>query len=174
MLTTDDADLAAHCRRLRDHAMPPERRYWHDEIGFNYRMTDLQAAVGIAQMEQIDAFIHRKREIAQLYMSLLADVPGITLPVERPGTTNVYWMFSILVGDDYPLTRDDLVVALRQQGIDSRPFFHPLHTLPPFHGSPSHPVALRLSRQGINLPSSPRLTDDQVAYICATLRRLAA
>ena len=174
MLTTDDADLAARCRQLRDHAMPPARRYWHDEVGFNYRMTNLQAAVGVAQMEQIDAVIRRKREIAELYLSQLADVPGITLPVERPGTTNVYWMVSVLIGDGYPLTRDELIVALRQQGIDSRPFFHPLDTLPPFHAADPCPVALRLSRQGINLPSSPRLTDDQVAYICATLRRLAA
>ena len=174
MLTTDDADLAARCRQLRDHAMPPARRYWHDEVGFNYRMTNLQAAVGVAQMEQIDAVIRRKREIAELYLSQLADVPGITLPVERPGTTNVYWMVSVLIGDGYPLTRDELIVALRQQGIDSRPFFHPLDTLPPFFAADPCPVALRLSRQGINLPSSPRLTDDQVAYICATLRRLAA
>ncbi len=174
MLTTDDADLAARCRQLRDHAMPPARRYWHDEVGFNYRMTNLQAAVGVAQMEQIDAVIRRKREIAELYLSQLADVPGITLPVERPGTTNVYWMVSVLIGDCYPLTRDELIVALRQQGIDSRPFFHPLDTLPPFFAADPCPVALRLSRQGINLPSSPRLTDDQVAYICATLRRLAA
>ena len=153
--------------------MPPERPYWHDELGFNYRMTNLQAAVGVAQMETIDAKIARKREIAQLYTSLLTGMPSVTLPVERPGTTNVYWMYSILVDEHFPLTRDDLIVALRQAGIDSRPFFHPLDTLPPYHSSDPCPVAVRLSRQGLNLPSSPRLRDEQIEFICATLRRLA-
>jgi perosamine synthetase len=173
MLTTDDAQLAARCRMLRDHAMPPERRYWHDEIGFNYRLTNLQAAVGVAQMESIDAKIARKRAIAGLYTAHLAGIPHITLPVERPGTTNVYWMYSILIGDGFPLTRDDLIVALRRAGIDSRPFFHPLDTLPPYRSDNPCPVAQRLSRQGINLPSSPRLRDEQIELICATLRRLA-
>ncbi len=85
MLTTDDEEMAARFRMLRDHAMPPERRYWHDEIGFNYRMTNLQAAVGLGQMARIDQFIDRKREIANLYSEGLGAVSGIRLPVERDG-----------------------------------------------------------------------------------------
>jgi len=173
MVTTDDAALAARCRMLRDHGMPPQRRYWHDEVGFNYRMTNMQAAVGVAQMERIDAFIARKRAIAALYADQLAGVPGITLPVEAEGTTNVFWMASILVDPPFPLSRDQLVVALREHGIDSRPFFHSLDTLPPYHSDTPRPVAHSLSQRGINLPSSPKLTDEQVLYICATLRRLA-
>ena len=98
MLTTDDDALAARCRMLRDHAMPPQKRYWHDEVGFNYRMTNLQAAVGVAQMERIDEFIRRKRAHRRpLYASIWPTCRGVTLPVEQPGYTNVYWMYSILV-----------------------------------------------------------------------------
>jgi perosamine synthetase len=173
MLTTDDAALAARCRQLRDHGMPPERRYWHDEIGFNYRMTNMQAAVGVAQMERIDEFVARKRAIAARYAARLADVPGVTLAAERPGTTSVYWMIALLVEPPFPLDRDQLIVALRAAGIDSRPFFYPLDTLPPYMAATPRPVAQSLSRRGLNLPSAPRLTDAQVDYICATLRRLA-
>ncbi len=174
MVTTQDAELAARCRMLRDHAMPPARRYWHDEVGFNYRMTNLQAAVGVAQMERVDEFIARKRAIAQQYQAQLADIPGITLPVERPGTTNVYWMVSILVEPPFPLDRDALIQALRARGVDSRPFFHPLDTLPPYYSESPCPTALRLSRAGLNLPSFPRLRDDQIDYICAAIRALAS
>ncbi|CAN5703179.1 DegT/DnrJ/EryC1/StrS family aminotransferase [soil metagenome] len=173
MLTTNDPALAARCRMLRDHAMPPERRYWHPEVGFNYRMTNLQAAVGVAQMTRIDEFIARKRQIAQQYTAALAKLAGVTLPVELPGCTNVYWMYSVLIDRAYGLTRDELIPALRERGIDSRPFFHPLDTLPPYYSATPQPVALRLSQQGLNLPSAPSLTDEQVAYICDVLWELA-
>lgn len=174
MVLTDDPALAARCRLLRDHAMPPEHRYWHDEVGFNYRMTNLQAAIGVAQLGRLAHFLARKRQIAARYKWLLRDVPGLTLPAELPGYINVYWMMSLLVGDAFPLTRDELMRALREHHIDSRPFFHPLDTLPPYRQDPPRPVALRLSRQGINLPSAPSLTDEQVTYICETILELAA
>ena len=173
MLTTDDAALAARCRMLRDHAMPPQKRYWHDEIGFNYRMTNLQAAIGVAQMERIETFIERKRQIAALYHELLCDVPGVVLPVERRGCRNVYWMYSILIEPAYGRSRDELIVLLRSRGIDSRPFFHPLDTLPPYRSGQVRPVAERLSTTGLNLPSAPGLTDGQVRYIAQTIAELA-
>ncbi|MBI1297786.1 aminotransferase class I/II-fold pyridoxal phosphate-dependent enzyme [bacterium] len=172
MLTTDDADLAARCRLLRDHAMPPQHRYWHDEVGFNYRMTNLQAAVGVAQMERIEEFIERKRSIACCYSEGLQEIPGITLPVEAPGYTNIYWLFSILVEQPFPLTRDELMRALRNEQIDSRPFFHPIDTLPPYRTDQPCPTALRLGRQGLNLPSAPSLSNDQIARICHAIRKL--
>lgn len=173
MLTTDDADLAARCRMLRDHAMPPHKRYWHDEVGFNYRMTNLQAAVGVAQMERIEEFIERKRRIAHWYCEGLADLPGITLPTEAPGCTNIYWMVSILIDRPFPLDRDTLIPALRGRGVDSRPFFHPMDTLPPYRTSSPQPVSLELSRRGLNLPSSPSLTRAQVDYVCETIREFS-
>ena len=172
MLTTADEALAARCRMLRDHAMPPDRRYWHDEVGFNYRMTNLQAAVGVAQMERIDSFIRRKREIAALYREGLAGIPGVTFAAELPGCTNVYWMVSALVEAPYALSRDALIPALRTHGIDSRPFFHPLDTLPPYLSAEPRPVAQHLSRCGLNLPSSPALTDAQVTYVCEVMHAL--
>ena len=173
MLTTDDEALAARCRQLRDHGMPPARRYWHDEVGFNYRITNMQAAVGVAQMTRIDEVIRRKRAIAEQYAQELAGVPGITMASEAAGTTSVYWMVSALIDEPFPLLRDELVIALREQGIDSRPFFHPLDTLPPYREGIPRPVALSLSQHGINLPSSPTLTAPQVSRICATLRGFA-
>jgi perosamine synthetase len=173
MVTTDDGDLAARCRILRDHGMSPENRYWHEEIGFNYRLTNLQAAVGVAQMERIDEFIRRKREIAAHYNRRLNGLPGVTLPYERPTYTNVYWMYSILVDDPYPVARDALIGALRQRGIDARPFFHPLDTLPPYRTGAPRPVSLALSRAGLNLPSSPRLRPDQIDRICDALWEIA-
>jgi perosamine synthetase len=173
MLVTDDEQLAARCRQLRDHGMPPARRYWHDEVGFNYRITNMQAAVGVAQMTRINEVIRRKRAIAAQYAAELADLPGVTLATEGEGTFSVFWMVSALIDPPFPMGRDDLILALRAAGIDSRPFFHPLDTLPPYKSDSPCPVALNLSRRGINLPSSPTLTVEQVSRICATLRRLA-
>jgi perosamine synthetase len=99
----------------------------------------------------------------------LAGVPGVTFAAERPGYTNVYWMVSILVEPPYALSRDELISALRERGIDSRPFFHPMDTLPPYRSDAPRPVALHLSRCGLNLPSSPALTDAQIDYICDVL-----
>lgn len=100
-------------------------------------------------------------------------MPGITLPVEKPGYTNVFWMYSVLIDAPFPLTRDEVIPALRQRGIDSRPFFHPLDTLPPYLSETPRPQALALSRTGLNLPSSPRLSDEQVDRICQAFRDLA-
>jgi perosamine synthetase len=173
MLTTDDGELAARCRLLRDHAMPPQRRYWHEEVGFNYRMTNLQAAVGVAQMERIEEFIQRKRQIAGSYRQGLNGIAGITLPPEASGYTNSYWMVSVLIDPPFPLERDALILALRDQGVDSRPFFHPMDTLPPYRQENFRPVSLSLSRRGLNLPSSPSLTREQVRYICEVIHQLS-
>jgi perosamine synthetase len=165
MLTTSDESLAQSARFLRDHAMSPEKRYWHPQIGYNYRLTNIQAALGLAQIESINRFMQRKRQIAQTYNTLLAGIPGIILPPEADWATSVYWMYSILITEDYPLSRDELRAYLSEQGIDSRPFFYPIHTMPPYDAGERHPVAEKLSQQGINLPSSVKLTDDDLHRI---------
>jgi len=170
MITTDDDLLAGQLRQLRDHAMSPTRRYWHDAIGYNYRITNIQAALGVAQMERIQEFIARKRAIAALYNELLDSTPGLTLPVEEAWAKNIYWMYSILVDDSARVSRDELMAHLKARKIDSRPFFHPIHTLPPYATGQSLPVAERLSRQGINLPSSTALTDDDIRRIARAIR----
>lgn len=173
MVTTDDPELMQRCRRLRDHAMDVNKRYWHEEVGFNYRMTNLQAAVGVAQLEQAPKFVQRKRDIAALYNLHLRHLPGLQAPVELDHCVNVYWMYSLVLEDGFALTRDELIGALRERGIDSRPFFHSMDTLPPYAAAEPCPVSLRLGQRGINLPSSPKLTDEQVLYVCDMIRDLA-
>ena len=172
MLTTNDAKLAERARFLRDHAMSPERRYWHTEVGYNFRMTNIQAALGLAQMERIEAFIEHKRWLAQRYNQLLADVPGVTLPPEAAWAKSVYWMYSILLDDRFPMDRDTFMTRLKEQGIDSRPFFYPVHALPPYQSSGVHfPVAEDLSRRGINLPSGMKMQEADVVRVAEEIHK---
>jgi perosamine synthetase len=131
---------------LRDHAMPPHRRYWHDEVGFNYRMTNLQAAVGVAQMERIDSFIRRKREIAvRSTVRNWRASPASPSPAEQPGYTNVYWMVSVLVEPPYARSRDELIPALRSARHRQPPLLSPArHAAALFQHAP-RPVAHRAS-----------------------------
>jgi len=170
MVLTDNPEWAERAAWLRGHGMSRERQYWHPVIGYNYRMTNVQAAIGLGQLERLEEFIACKRRNAQLYNSLLAEVPGITLPPEAPWAQNIYWMYSILIEDDFGISRDELALRLREKGIETRPFFHPMHTMPPHHRDERFPVAEELSRKGINLPSSPRLTREQIEFICQSIR----
>ena len=170
LITTNDAALAEKARWLRDHGMSTEKRYWHPVIGYNYRITNVQAAIGVAQMERIEEFIARKRRIAETYNQLLARVSGLTLPPEEKWATNVYWMYSALVGVEFGPSRDELMARLKQRKIDSRPFFYPIHTMPPYHTSESLPVAEALSRRGINLPSAVTLTDEDIHRIATAIQ----
>lgn len=173
MILTDDDALAERLRFLRDHAMAPQKRYWHTEVGFNYRMTNLQAAVGLAQMEQIETFIARKRAIAQKYMQGLAGLDAVQMPPSAAWATSVYWMFTILLTDRARISRDELMAALKTRNIDSRPVFFPIHEMPPYYTEGEHyPVAEDLSRRGINLPSGTLLTDEDILRVCTALREL--
>jgi perosamine synthetase len=170
MIVTNDDALASRAEFLKDHAMSTEKRYWHPEIGFNYRLTNIQAALGVAQLERIDELIAVRRRIATQYNAELADVPGLTCPPEASWAKSVYWMYSILIEDGYGFGRDAVIAGLKAQGVDTRPFFYPAHTMPPYDTGQRLPVAESLSRRGINLPSGPTLTGDQIAYICRILR----
>lgn len=172
MLLTDNADWNARARLLRDHAMSPTERYFHPEIGFNYRLTNIQAAIGVAQLERIDDLVRIKRRNAALYAERLSKVPGLTLAPEAPWAQSVYWMYSILVNKDYPLSRNALMAALKQRGVDTRPFFRAIHTMPCHPRAMSLPVAEDLAARGINLPSSTKLTEDQIDYVCQQIAEL--
>jgi perosamine synthetase len=173
MIVTDDAGLAAKARKLRDQAYESERRFWHRELGFNYRLTNVQAAIGVAQMERIDEFVETRRRNAQLYNEPLANVVGLTLPPQAEWAKSVYWMYSLLVGDGFCVTRDELIASLRLQGIDSRPFFCAIHRQPlyerQFEGC-QFPVAECLAQKGINLPSGNELDGLQVRRIADAVR----
>ncbi len=173
MVTTNDAALAERAAFLRDHAMDPRRRYYHPEVGFNYRMANIQAAIGCAQLEQAEAILDRRKSIAAAYQAGLADIPGLVPPPAEPWAESVYWMYSVLVELGFGLDRDALRDGLRAHGVDSRPFFVPLHDQPPYRTDAPFPVASALARTGINLPSGTGLTADEIATVCRALRGLA-
>jgi len=154
--------------------MDPARRYYHGEIGFNYRLTNVQAAIGCSQLEHADEIMSRRRAIAQAYRTGLAGVRGLSEPAALPWEESVCWMYSVLVEPAFGLDRDGVCAGLRTRGVDSRPFFVPLHEMPPYETNGSFPVATLLSRQGINLPSGTGLTSDEIATVCRAVRELAA
>jgi perosamine synthetase len=173
MVLTNDEGLAEKIKILRDHGMNPKKRYWHEVIGFNYRMTNLQAAIGVAQLSKIDKFIEKKRRIAKIYAEELSSTPGITLHPEMPWAKNVYWLYSILIDPSKAkITRDELSERLEKEGIETRKFFYPLHEMPIYakYGIYSYPVATTISRQGLNLPSSTKLTEEDVRFIARKIK----
>ena len=170
MITTDNPEIERIARNLHDHAFSDERHFWHKYLGYNYRMTNLQAAVGLAQTERFDELVEMRRRNAMLYNSLLKDIPGITLPPEKPWAKNVYWMYSIMVQDEFGLTRDELREALAERGIETRTFFIPLHLQPIYyrrHGQERFPVAEELCRKGLYLPSASGLTKEEIEFVVA-------
>ncbi len=173
MLVTDDQALAEKAAWLRGHAMDKARPYWHSEIGFNYRMTNLQAALGLGQLERVNEILEGKLQVARLYAEGLAGVPGLSHPPTEAWAKNVYWMYSLLVNDDFPASRDGLRQAMDEAGIDTRPFFHPLHTLPPYDHGLKLPVCEDLARRGLNLPSGPDISADEIGRVCQAIRRVA-
>jgi perosamine synthetase len=176
MVLTNDDELAEKIRILRDHGMNPEKRYWHEVIGFNYRMTNLQAAIGVAQLSKIDKFIEKKRRIAKIYAEELSGIPGIILHPEMPWAKNVYWLYSILIDPNKAkISRDELSKRLEKEGIETRKFFYPLHEMPIYakYGVYSYPVATTISRQGLNLPSSTKLTEEDARFIAQKIKEIA-
>jgi len=172
IVVTNDQALAERCFFLENHARQPENPYWHLEVGFNYRMTNLQAALGLAQLEQIEEFVASRRRAARHYIARLNNISGLTMPPEADWAKNVYWMFAPLIGPEFGSNRDEVMIRLRENDIETRPFFSPAHTMPMYNTGQNLPVAQRLSQQGINLPSSAKLTEEQIDYICDTLINL--
>lgn len=167
MITTDDDALAARARWLKDLAHSPQKRFKHDELGFNYRPTNLQAAVGLGQLEAIDRLLERKRTMAALYNEKLAGLSGLTLPKEVDYATNVYWMYAVIIDSG----RDELCSKLKEKGVDTREFFLPCHSQPAINlqMDEDFSVTENASKQGFYLPSGLAITDEQIEYVCDTL-----
>ncbi len=172
-ITTNDEEFAKRARFLKDHAMSPQRRYYHPEVGFNFRMTNLQAALGCAQLQRFPELLSRKQAVLAQYRAALRD-SDIVLNPETPGVQPVCWLaVALLPGDWPPARKGALMQRLRAHGIDTRPFFVPLHELPPYvdcrlvDGGYS---SIALSRRGLCLPSSNRLSDEDVARVARELR----
>ena len=175
MCLTNNEQLADAMRRLRDHGMDPNKKYWHDRLGFNYRMTNLQAAIGVAQVKKLKGLIEKKRQIATWYRTELEDLARKNLITRHPETCwakNVYWMYSLLLKERFPLPRDEIITKLKIEGIETRPFFYPIHTFPWYNKGETFPIAESLSRAGINLPSSANLRKKDVQTIADKLRSL--
>ncbi|MBI3456862.1 MAG: DegT/DnrJ/EryC1/StrS family aminotransferase [Candidatus Rokubacteria bacterium] len=173
MVTTNDAELARVARRLRDHAFSDERHFWHKYLGFNYRMTNLQAAVGLAQTERLDEFVEIRRRNAARYTKALSKIPGLTPPVERPWARNVYWMYGVLVEDEFGVSRDELRRRLARRGIETRTFFIPMHLQPIYYQhfkSQRYPVSEELCQRGLYVPSGATLTEAEIDYVCEMVR----
>ncbi len=168
MVMTDDKTLFERARHFKGQGLAAHREYWHDVIGYNYRMTNICAAIGLAQLERAEEFIAKKRQLAQRYREALAGVP-VTLHGESGDVTHSHWMISLLV--ESAADRDPLRERLRAAGIETRPLFYPAHTMPMYAARyQRHPVAENLAWRGINLPSWPGLSDGQVKEIATTIR----
>jgi perosamine synthetase len=169
IITTSDASLAARCRKLRDHAMSSERRYWHEEPGFNYRMTNLQAALGCAQFEQLEGFLKARRELFAGYSHRLSGIPGISLNRTRPNAENAFWMVCVEIEGISREERDKLIERFKADGVDTRPYFYPMSMMP-YLDEADTPVSHSVSARGLNLPSAADYKADDLDEICSVLR----
>ncbi len=182
MLVTDDDAIRARALFLRDHGRPPGDRLFHNtEVAYKYKMSSMQAALGTAQMERVEELISRKREIFAWYAEELAGIPGLTLNHEAPGTKNTYWMVTAVLDERFGLKKEHLMERFSAEGIDCRPFFHPLSSLPAYAQQPQaaaararNHISYALSPRAINLPSALNLTREQVARVCQTFKRVLA
>jgi perosamine synthetase len=176
MVVTNDDRLAAKCRLLRNQGFE-EPRFVHQVVGFNYRMTNIQAAIGVAQCERIEQKVERKREIGRIYTNLLEAESDIMLPHEEPWAKNVYWMYGIVVRDEFGKSKDLVMKELREKGVETRSFFCPMHLQPVFRGadprypdiSGAYPVSEDLWRRGLYLPSGLGITKEQQEEVVAKL-----
>jgi perosamine synthetase len=179
MVVTDDPDLAERARNLRNLCFQRDRRFWHAALGHNFRMTNVQAGIGLAQVDRIETHVARKRRMAAMYDERLRDIPGLRLPVERPGFKNVYWMYAVVLDDSVAFDGSHFAARLKALGVDTRPFFVGMHEQPAlrerglFEGA-HYPVTERLSRRGLYLPSGLALDDAQIETVCAAVRKCLA
>lgn len=178
MVLTDDPDLAERCRSMRNLAFQRGRRFVHEELGWNFRMSNLQAAVGVAQLERLNTTVARKREIGRRYAELLRDLPGIELPLPQTSyAESIYWVYGLVLNDDVPFDGNCAMQGLSKMGIGTRPFFWPMHEQPVFwqmglFESERHPVAERIARRGFYLPSGLGLSNIDLERSADAVRRL--
>jgi len=167
MVVFKDTEMAQKAQILRDHGMSPQKRYWHDYAGFNFRMTNMQAAIGVAQMDRIDEFLSRKKTIFEAYDSYLSKIEGVSLLPKNDWSENSYWLYTLILDGYEGDVRDQLINNLGCRGIDARPGFYPMHQMEPYRefGHGDYPVSSYLSANSVSLPCSIGLTDEEVIHI---------
>jgi len=171
MAVTDNAALRNKINMLKDHGSRG-KRYHHPVIGYNYRLTNIQCAMGVAQLRKIDRLLEERRKISDLYDRYLEGVKGITVPSEMDRCGRVCWLYSVLIEKEFGMSRDQLASRLAAEGIDTRPFFVPMHRLTPYRTKKHFPVAEDLSRRGISLPTFNSLDEKSIRRICKTIRTI--
>jgi len=172
MIVTDNKKLLQRLRFLRDHAMDSKKRYWHDEIGFNYRITNIQAALGLAQLERLDKFIQKRKDIFRWYQNNLSGMKGLNLNFTKKDCDNVYWFVCLLIDNFNLKKRDRLSKLLKERGVDSRPFFYPNSQMPMYKTSKTdkkNPISNSIYSRGICLPSYYDMTKKDVDTVSKVL-----
>lgn len=180
MLVTDRKDLYARCLALRDHGRAPgEKMFWNAEVGYKYKMSSMQAALGLAQLERIEELVDKKRQIFSWYQQNLKSVEGVTLNYEAPGTKNTYWMVTAIFDPKFGRVKEEVIRRFKAMNIDLRPFFYPLSSEPAFASlreartaQKRNVVSYRISPYGVNLPCGMNLTERMVEYVCEKIEKI--
>jgi perosamine synthetase len=177
MILTNDPVLAEKARSLRNLCFRPEKRFYHTQLGNNFRLTNLQAALGLAQIERVSGIVEKKRWIGKAYTVRLQDVPGVQLPIEEPWARQIYWMYGMVLDKSTGMDAVGFADQLKAKGVETRPFFLGMHEQPVFHKmglfrNEKHPVAERIARQGLYLPSGLTLTDTQIDQVSEAVREV--
>lgn len=174
MVVTNNEKLNEKIRILRNQGMDTSRRYWFEVIGYNYRMTNIQAAIGLAQLENIQWHLDKRREIADLYYKYLGSLlEYIEFQAEKDWATHSYWMFSIILKNTVKISRDEFMEHLKNDKVETRPVFYPLHTMPLYRETKEkYPVAEKVGHKGINLPTHGLLKEEDIIYICDKIKKI--
>ena len=179
MVVTNNLKLAERIKKLRNHSFEIPR--FHNEIGFNYRLTNIQAAIGAAQIENVIMLVEARRSIGLKYNKLLKGTKGLILPTEKSYAKNVYWMYGVVLSDEIKLTKEKVMDKLKERGIDTRSFFIPMHKQPAYYNKTvenapdcggKFPIADKIGNRGFYLPSSSNLTNEEIKIVCDTLKEI--
>jgi perosamine synthetase len=169
MLVTNNDSLFEKVKIINNHGEIPGKKFWQESIGHTYEMSNIQAALGLAQLERVEQFVKKKRKIFDWYFKRLNDIEGISMNFERQNTLSNRWMSSLILDNDFGITRDEVIKVLRRNMVDSRPFFYPISMFPQYKEQKT-PVAHHVGLNGINLPSGLNLTEDEVDYVSRMVR----
>jgi perosamine synthetase len=177
MVVSNHQDLIDKVATLKNLAHSPGKRFWHEIVGYNYRLTNMQAALGLGELENIEKYIAQKRSMRQAYDELLSDIPYLALPMVKPYAASVFWMYNVLVTKDSPISRDDLMKKLKEKGVDTRTYFYPLHHQPVLtklyeYQDNEFPITNDLSQRGFYLPSGLALTSVQIKAVAQAIQEI--
>ena len=173
-ITTNDDELAKRIRILRAQGQSLTQRYWFTDVGFNYRMTNIAAAIGLGQIEKVQDHLDARQRVASLYKKYLGGISSslLVLPVEKPYAHHVFWMYTVRLGDQVKMGREEFRNKLLERGIETRPVFHPMTEMPPYEDKNSVFENSALASRGVNLPTHENLTEEDIKFICSAIKEL--